>query len=242
MLLVFELTYMCPFKCPHCWIRKRSEHIVSLEKFEDVIRCFRDNVSGKLKLVISGGEPSLIRNLSDYVGIAKGYGYIVTVATAVYNEDVLERARPDWYQVSIDFYGERHDNWRGYKGLFSKAINFALRHDNAFVRSVAMKTNIEDLIRIKETIGDKLMLVLPIKGCRELEPTPEQLNVLRKHGIIVGNTCPAGRKLIAITPELDIIPCIFYRKKLGKYRTCRDLVEALELGAKIKPFPCRSVS
>ena len=115
----------------------------------------------------------------------------------------------------------------------------------AVIRSTAMRSNIHDIIKLREFLDSSGLrgvpiLVMPVRGAPELKPSPQQLELLNRDGIVVSDNCPAGISSFAITPDREILACIFYRRKLGQLQrfTKEELDEAIKEGAKIPRFPC----
>jgi len=236
--IIAEITYMCPCKCWFCPFRNySSRETMNIRFFAKAARVFAEFFKGQvLKLIISGGEPSVLPNLRQYVDYAKNLGYYVTIATNVFKPEVLEEAKPHFYQVSIDYWGEKHDKIRGVQGLFSRALKFVEEHENAYIRSTIMNDNIEDIVKLAEWSikHGKPLFAMPIKGCK----IGLELRKLRKNkAILIANHCPAGRKQLVIDPKGNIYPCIFYRKHLGNIRK-QPISKIYEKAKTIKPFPC----
>lgn len=251
--VIYEITWACPCKCRFCTVPKSSfNYVVPTTEYEKVLRLFKRYFRCDLAVVISGGEPSIVPNLRDYVDIARGLGYEVTIVTNGYNAGNVLRAEPDLIEVSIDYFGESHDKVRGVEGLFSRAMGLVFRASMrgipVVVRSTAMRGNIDDLLKMREYMDgnglrDVPILVMPVRGSPELKPSKQQLlELVRRDGIYISNNCPAGISSFVVTPEREVLACIFYRKKLGRLRriTKRELDKVVVEGAKIPRYPCEN--
>lgn len=248
--IITEITYKCPAKCHFCPLREmRRKDTMSLENFTKALDLFSEFFSStENAVVISGGEPSTVQNLEEYVRTARDLNYTVTIVTNAFNPNRIILAKPDAIEISIDYFGKKHDRIRGIDGLFDSALWLvinALRNDIVpIIRSTAMCDNIGDIILLKRLAESKFddipVIAMPIRGHPRLEPSPEQIKELEKAGVIVSNNCPAGISSFVITPNMEILACIFYRKKLGQLIefTTEELKEALENGRKIPRFPC----
>jgi len=221
-----------------------------LDLFEKALKLFQD--AGADKAVISGGEPSILSNLDYYVFLAKRMGYTVTVATNAYNPYRVLEANPDAIQVSIDYFGEKHDQSRGVYGLFQNAwelIKKAHMKDlTVVVRATLLKDNFNDILRIRKELDQEKMqeipvLVMPVRAAGIKIDQQLLVRLSEAEGILVADSCPAGIESFVITPELDVLACIFYRKKLGKLVKFNhgELQEILENGKKLPRFPCEKL-
>jgi len=249
--VIAEITYACPCKCPFCTVPKTGNAKMLLEHYRKALALFKEFFNdNELAVVISGGEPSIVEDLEDYVAAAKELGYTVTVVTNGYNPAKVLKALPHVVEVSIDYFGEKHDSIRGVKGLFERAMNliqlaYFKIGITPVVRSTVMKDNIDDIIQIRRYLDNNMMeevpvIAMPVRGAPHLAPTPEQLKLLEKHGIIISDNCPAGITSFVIDPDMNVLACIFYRKKLGELRkfTVDELKAIVEEGRKIPRFPC----
>jgi len=247
--VIFEVTWRCPCRCPHCTVPK-ADVDMSLEGFARALRLFNEFFGGEVSAVISGGEPSVSPRLGDYVRCAKRLGSAVTVATNAYNPWAVIDARPDLIEVSVDYFMSRHDRNRGVDGLFWRAmglIEAALGNGiPVAVRATALRDNIEDIISIRRYLddrgfGDVPVLVMPVRGDCPAKPSEPDLERLRGvKGVFLSDSCPAGVGSFVVTPELDVLACIFYRARLGSLRSFKlDEVKGIvDAGRKIPRFPC----
>ena len=250
--VIFEITYTCPGNCPFCPIKKLNlgGKLLPLTDYKRILEVFRRHFDDdEYAAVLSGGEPGTVSFLKDYVDTARRLGYVVTIVTNAFNPKRITEAKPDLIEISIDYFGSKHDETRGVRGLFNRAMNliaFAERAGIAtVVRSTAMKDNIYDIIKLREFLDsnglrDVPILVMPVRGAPELKPLPQQLELLNKDGIVVSDNCPAGISSFVVTPDREILACIFYRKKLGQFwRFTKDELEAaVKEGAKLPRFRC----
>lgn len=251
--VIFEVTYSCPCNCPFCPIKKLNldNELLPLQEYRKALELFL-TVGHDHASVISGGEPSTVPFLKDYVDVARRLGYVVTIVTNAFNPMRIIEANPDLIEVSIDYFGEKHDEIRGVHGLFRRIIQLIILAEKegiaTAVRSTAMKDNITDIIRIRELLDangfhDVPILVMPVRGSPNLKPTPKQLKQLDTKGIILSDNCPAGIESFVVTPNLEVLACIFYRKKLGQLRsfTLEELESAISEGRKLPRYPCETL-
>ena len=249
--VIVEATWYCPANCPFCPVPKRNI-ILPLQTYRRILRAFQEYFRNEdaYAVVISGGEPSTLRQLKDYVRSARSMGWLVTIVTnAFYPENVI-RAEPDLVEISIDYADPVHHNDTRGAAVFDNAmklLEMAIENNIAVVvRSTAMNNNIDDIILLRKTLDAKGMknvpiLVMPVRGKPELKPEPKQLERLaRTPGIILSDTCPAGISSFVVTPEKEILACIFYRKKLGQLNEIspQEIAMAHNEGRKMPRYPC----
>lgn len=236
MHLIFEVTYKCPAKCPQCPIRKR-EDTVDLETFKNVLETFKELPSSRYLLTISGGEPTVL-DLKPYVCAAKKLGYRVTVVTNGYKPSRILEAKPDAVQISVDYFGEKHDAHRGI-ALWNNIcvlVDCIRRGElEGFLRVTLMRDNLEDLKKLYEFADGIPILAMPIKGNPEKEPTTEQIEEAKKYAVLP-KSCPVGKGQFVVTPNLDVLDCLFTRNYIGNLK---DGIESiLERFSTLEPYPC----
>jgi len=123
-----KVTNKCNLKCPYCYADSKKEEnnnfeltIIEIEKiFEEVSQM------GLEKIVITGGEPLLRKDIVDILKIAKKYAQVQLLTNGtVFNEEVLNEVVKyvDIIQFSIDSPNDiEHNAIRG-KDTFSKTLN-----------------------------------------------------------------------------------------------------------------------
>lgn len=207
--LITEITYFCPAKCSFCRVEK-NEAKMSLQTFSDVLSVFKKCCD---KLTISGGEPSTLVDLENYVSLAQELGYTVNVVTNGFNAKNVLSTTADMIEVSIDAYGEKHDQSRG-TPLWKNILKL-LEDERSVIRFTLTDQNLDDLRRIKKEFKDKIILVMPVRGSKVSQKTI--LAVINEDLGSLPVRCPMGKQFV-VSPYGEVFPCIFYRKSLGFYR------------------------
>jgi MoaA/NifB/PqqE/SkfB family radical SAM enzyme len=122
--LIIEVTRKCNLHCCHCCSRSGPEgKDISLQKLKRVV----EKISPK-EIYISGGEPFLYPQITEFVKWLKRRNIYISIATNGTLVDKLEEVLPfvDKIQVSIDGLREDHDELRG-KGAFDTVVNCFLK-------------------------------------------------------------------------------------------------------------------
>lgn len=245
MHLIFEITHKCPAKCPQCKVRK-NPITVDVHTFSRVLTIFKNVPSSRYLLTVSGGEPSVLENLREYVCTGRKLGYSVTVVTNGYNPKRVMEAKPNAVQVSVDYFGEKHDRHRGLKlwdGVLELLYGIKDRKITGFVRMTLMNDNIEDVRKMHEFLREEeipaKIFGMPVKGVPKKKPSPEQLREAAKY-CILPTGCPVGRGQFVVTPDLQVLDCLFTRNYIGSLNPLdqHSFEELLRRYEKLEPYPC----
>ena len=89
----------CNFRCPFCQnaslvLSSSSEPLIADEEIFSFLTKRKGMLDG---VVVTGGEPTLQKDLIPYLGRLKGLGYLVKLDTNGYRPDVLEKAMESGY-------------------------------------------------------------------------------------------------------------------------------------------------
>jgi putative heme d1 biosynthesis radical SAM protein NirJ1 len=127
-VLVWNCTNTCNLKCRHCYANSTNEKYEG-ELSTQEAKIFIDDL-GELKvpvLLISGGEPLVRKDIFDLIQYAKKNNIRSTVSTngTLIDKEMaldLKKYGVSYVGISLDGIGSRHDEFRGIKGSFDKAI------------------------------------------------------------------------------------------------------------------------
>lgn len=169
------LTNECNMKCAHCFIVKEVQPKLNLMSIEDYRKLFK-SINGKVsQVLLTGGEPTLRKDLAEIIISAANDGGIKTVnlfSNGLRPQllvEQLERVLIECnininYQTSLDGLPKFHDINRRVNGAFSssmdsvKEINLlANKYPDRFSRVVMTtaisRQNLEDLESICDTLS-----------------------------------------------------------------------------------------
>jgi MoaA/NifB/PqqE/SkfB family radical SAM enzyme len=262
----------CNFRCKHCFTNSSSNqieddagklNICDIERIAD-----EADKLGIWEIDIQGGEPLMLPELENIVKAFKPERFYIFITTNgwMLDKETAQRLK-DWgldrVTVSIDdFDKEKHDNFRGKKGSFKKALR-ALRN----VHAVGLRANInvtvghfnakskslQDLIEYAQERGymvsllpatptgawhQNLDVMLDSEDIRHLEKLRQaNKQVYRDLWSFQDNAnlgCPAVN-IAYINPYGDVLPCPYIHIKLGNIRS-EPLESILERGFRINYF------
>ncbi len=164
-LAIWEITLKCNLKCKHCGSSAGKTRKNELTTDECLKICEELSEIGFKGITLFGGEPFLREDWHIIARKIKDLGMKISVVTNgfVNTDDIIPKLvnlKVDSVQVGLDgSTAETHDNIRGVKGSFSKAINFLDLLKNADIPSGAITTvskmNFKELPAIKNLIFSK---------------------------------------------------------------------------------------
>ncbi len=126
-----EITGRCNMRCQHCRAWEEARVDLSINDINNVLDFFVSEKRGEQRVTVSGGEPFLNKDLIKIISMIHGKGInniIITTNASMVTQEILKELEdlniPNLsIQVSLDSHiEENHDNFRGYKGAYKKAI------------------------------------------------------------------------------------------------------------------------
>ncbi len=250
--LMFGITYDCQCRCRHCCVGnyvKEKHRELTTEQVKSVL----DQANKALVVNFFGGEPTLREDLMELISYASKKSVFVFLDTngIKVNRDYAQKLKDsglDLLYVSIDSpHPEEHDEYRGYRGCFDKAVQAV---KNAL--SVGLKVVISTYIT-KENLanGDferviQMAKELGATGVRYLLPTPagrwlynvdvrlsqqeeEKVRKIAEYPFVcrdfyfqnqASSRCRgvADKEYIYISPYGDVQPCCFMPLAFGNVK------------------------
>jgi len=166
--LLAELTYRCPLQCPYCsnpldFAGRRFRNELSTEEWQRVFK--EAKALGVLQLGLSGGEPTLRKDLEVLVRTARDLGMYQTLVTSAYRLTrdrlaALKDAGLDHVQISIQAAdAELSDLIAGTDSFADKLAAYRYTKELGFpltVNVVLHRRNLHqvgDMIRLAATLG-----------------------------------------------------------------------------------------
>jgi MoaA/NifB/PqqE/SkfB family radical SAM enzyme len=163
-----KLSYKCNNNCVFCLNKDKRESESSFEVIKKTVDLFGQNNGDKL--VISGGEPLISKNLFELLAFAKSRNIriieIQTNARMLYYEDMVKRLKefdPITFLVSFQFPNNKlYKKYSGTENGFNQTVqgikNLIKHKLSFFINTVVMKPNLaylEEMIKILKKIGVK---------------------------------------------------------------------------------------
>ncbi len=127
-VVVWNMTQRCNLKCVHCYahaLKEDGSDPISTEKGKEII----DDLAkfGAPVMLFSGGEPLVRKDLPELAKYAtsKGMRAVISTNGTLINKEmakVLKEVGLSYVGVSLDGGEEIHDDFRGVKGAYQKAL------------------------------------------------------------------------------------------------------------------------
>lgn len=227
--LELQLLHRCNLRCLHCYIGSGESTEMALTDAVNLVREF--SALGGLRLMISGGEPLLYKDLERFIAQTADLKVRRVLLTngMLLNTGNADRFRVEEIQFSLDGWAEGHDMLRG-AGAFAATIRgiYAAKEAGITISCATMihQGNIHEF----EQIGDFLEKIgaiewgidMPVPaGSLEdhrhvLVPYEEAVPLMKYaygggyHGSADGYAC--GRHLLTVLPTGQAVKCGFYRE------------------------------
>jgi len=234
--LELHLTHRCNLRCAHCYLGPPGSGEITLSDAVTITQKFA--AMGGLRLLISGGEPLLYKDLKKYIALTKD----IKVRRVLFsNGTLIDSNNVSWLDVdeiqfSLDGWRKGHESLRG-SGTFEKTIAGIRAAGRAgiavSVSTMIHRENLAEFDRMKDFIRDIGAVewgvdVMSVSGsleahrelvvpCKVAVPFLDYAFGGGYHGASEGFAC--GRHLMTIMPDGHAVKCGFYRDKpLGDAR------------------------
>ena len=177
----------CNFRCPFCQnaslvLSSSSEPLIADEEIFSFLTKRKGMLEG---VVVTGGEPTLQKDLIPYLGRLKDLGYLVKLDTNGYRPDVLEKAMEsgyvDYVAMDIKTSLDEYPVVAGIKNLDVSRIERSVELLKSGAVDYEFRTTVVEPLHHKENfekIGELL------KGCRRY-----YLQSFVDSGNIIGKNC-----------------------------------------------------
>lgn len=199
--VMFELTYRCNFKCPHCYAdgspREKSE--LGTAQVFTILDQLRD--MGVFNIAFTGGEALLRKDIFDILTHAKGCGFRTALLSNGYLIDkrvARELARANVNNVDVTLNSlkpkvfERLTGMEDSLGKVKSAINLLIKYGiRVKIKSTGMTINRDELVRISNYARSLNIIynldteILPcrngcVKAVEDYSLRPDEIYVIRR--------------------------------------------------------------
>jgi len=239
--LSIEITQQCNLDCDFCFLGNKEQKDIDLPKLNRFLYKNLDYI--EKTIILTGGEPFLKwKTISKIIKLCRKFNKKIYVITnGSWNSKILDSMenKPDALKISLDFPDERHDDYRGKKGLFNNSLYILNKAKNSGIateilctitkKNLGAMNDMLDFSRelhlnlsfnryIPSSLSDPLML--------DKNELKEFFGFIRKHKVDYvgglscftgdkGHLCTAGLNKAHITIQGYITPCMFYPQKYG---------------------------
>lgn len=159
-LVTLEVTKRCNFECLHCYNQVDISHKeLTLDEINDIFELLSEY--GVMKLIITGGEPTLRKDLTKIIEKASRKFKLVTVISNGYfiTDDFVNNIgeyKNVIFQISIDGLEDTHNLIRGKKDSFKRALEAINRLNKKNIYTVVACTinqlNFSELALLTEVV------------------------------------------------------------------------------------------
>ena len=156
--VMFELTYRCNFKCPHCYVNgshKEGKELATKEVFS-ILNQMRD--MGVFNVAFTGGEALLRKDIFDILAYAKRRGFQTALLSNGYliNKNIADKLlQVNVNNIDMTFNSLKPDLFEKLTGVedslkkVKSAIRLLIKRGvNVKIKSTGMKLNRNELVRI----------------------------------------------------------------------------------------------
>ncbi|OGR33415.1 MAG: 12,18-didecarboxysiroheme deacetylase [Desulfobacula sp. RIFOXYB2_FULL_45_6] len=164
-VVVWNMTQRCNLKCVHCYARSEDISYDNELTHEQSIAMIDDLAGfGVPVLLFSGGEPLTHPRLVEYAqyAVKKGLRAVISTNGTLITKDkakILKEIGLSYVGISLDGLEETHDQFRGVKGSFKKAMAAIENCKEAGIkvglRFTINKRNVKDIPGIFDLLEEK---------------------------------------------------------------------------------------
>ena len=200
-----ELTYRCNLQCPYCYVgTDRNKQELTFEEWKKVIN--QIPFYGIVTLV--GGEPLIRKDFIDIFAYTskKVWGKTHVVSNGILLNDEIIKAFIKYklllLSVSLDGYGDKHNQNRGKEGIFDKIIsnleNLKSQKPKQMVdiKTIVLENNLDDLVKLYKLCEEMNFEFLSISFLRN--------NNWKQNSILQESFIPEFNENYPIKPYFDM--------------------------------------
>jgi MoaA/NifB/PqqE/SkfB family radical SAM enzyme len=231
IVVSFEVTDSCTCYCRHCdhgGPRDDSKNLKPAD-YRRYMETLRPCV-----VQVSGGEPLMRDDVVEIISSIKagkknGLPYLILVSNWSHMTEekyiALRAAGVDQFSVSLDFPDERHDQFRGYPGLYSHLCEIVPKlgkhgHDDIVLNSCIHSENLPEINRLADKAKEWGVNIAyscysaKRTGCRELSPSVEQFELLRQEFARIESRRDCTNWIVSAPTTLDATRQFFEQGKM----------------------------
>lgn len=152
-----EITGKCNMHCKHCRASFDKKSDMPIDIISNIVDFAMENGGDNTEVILSGGEPLLHKDFSDILDMLKEKKIkklIITTNGSINIEPYLDKIKSfnSLISISLDSINkEKHDEFRGYKGAFDKAINtIKILNNNNIKTNIRTSIIPEDIDKIPD--------------------------------------------------------------------------------------------
>ena len=158
-----ELTYRCNLNCPYCYIgEERNKNELTTDDWFKVI----NQLPFYALPTIVGGEPLIRKDFIEILEKAskKTFNKVHLVTNGILiNDEIInafDKNKLLLLSVSLDGYGETHNQNRGKEGIFDKIITnleqvSKIKHKPMIdIKTIVLENNLDDLVKLYKLCSD----------------------------------------------------------------------------------------
>lgn len=248
--LELQITDRCNLACKHCYLGPAGGTDLSLDRAREVLDQLEE-MQG-LRLLITGGEPLMHRNVRELLGLLAGYRFrkILFTNGLLLSGDLLKSLRVDEVQFSVDGMKKGHEALRGggtYERVMDRITATRSEGCEVSVATVVHRENLgefEEMDRTFRALGvrdwtvDAPSLAGNLMAHPLLQVTHEEAGERLRYGFGgglhgSGGGFACGLHLAAVLADGTIAKCGFYR-----HAPAGSIDEGLRrVWARMKPIP-----
>ncbi len=245
--LELHLLERCNLRCRHCYLGAGKSDVLALPDALSITRQFA--ALGGLRLILSGGEPLLYKDLRAFIeqSVDLGVRRILLSNGTLINPENITWLKVDEVQFSLDGWQKGHEIMRG-AGTFERTMRgmYAAKEAGIALSVATMihRGNLDEFERLQdfmEEIGviewgiDYPVWMGSLEKHRDLVVSCEEAAPLMAfaygggyHGSSDGYAC--GRHLMTVMSTGEAVKCGFYRDKVlgDARRSLKSCWEGLE--------------
>lgn len=233
--LQWDLGRNCNLSCEYCFDSKKRFNNDFREINIKAVMNFLESSVYKYRIGLTGGEPLLVKNITEFCEAVIAAGHTLSVNTNLLSPGVItfaEKINPEkvlfvhasYHHRELQFYGRLEKYLSNYVLLKNKGFN-------VYAESVLYPGDVNVLIEARDRLAGKEIELkfAPFIGFYKGEWYPDnyddellnQFNInpeVKEYYAQKGEICNAGYSAAVVDPDGDVRVCFNYKEKLGNIK------------------------